>query len=46
MQEDMLSQQGFKPVEVAKIHNPDAGKKKIRTESLRIGNTQRKKKPK
>ena len=44
MQEDMLSQQGHSPVDIARIHNPSAGKSKIRTESLRIGNTQRSKK--
>ena len=44
MQEDMLSQQGHSPVDIARIHNPSAGKSKIRTESLRIVNTQRSKK--
>jgi hypothetical protein len=43
MQEDMLTQLGHSPVGIATMHNRDAGRKKIRTESLRIGNNQRKK---
>ena len=45
-QEDMLLEQGRKPIEVARIHNRDAGEKKIRTESLRIARNQREEKQK
>jgi len=39
MQEEMLLKQGLSPVEVARIHNPNAGDTEIREISKRISNT-------
>jgi len=44
-QEAILLDEGRTPVEVARIHNPNASKSTTRKESLRIGNTHRQKKP-
>jgi len=45
MQEDMMTDLGLAPAEIARIHNRNANKSTIRRESSRIANNQRQRKP-
>ena len=46
MQEDMLSQQGHKPVDIARLHNPEAKDNVIRKAAQKISNDQNRRKKK